>query len=608
MTAGMGVSTLNQAPPMISTRRCEAVTDFSRLEQFSSDWDRLWRADPKAEIFQSFSWARAWWRSYGHKVTLYTLVVFEAAEVIGILPLIKHGDVVGFLGNTQTDYCDILCEDGRAVDVLAAGIQRLLASTDWKRCVLRHLKLESRIVSHWVSLSPDLRSSLQIVPARESHTILLDRDRDVLFPLLTKHHTRRRLNKLRKSGSLTFRHIESKSEAQIQLDHFLKHQIRRRTLAGKSSAAAVPEFQQFLRALVNELDLQKELRFGVLELDSQPLAWHISFHVNGKLVLYQQAFDVDAWDYTPGEVLIHHLLVYVRQNVSREFDLTHGNEPFKDRFTTHTGKTFSIYLDRHCVAGKIRRICRLALHPLTRLANALQQSAKRHDKTVRAFRLIRLWVLGALNRGRYYQHKGLLLDWGRQTALRLFRHSPLSKECLRVFVLADNAATANVHCASSQLSVTEGRCGDLVDLARENPQIIVPFELPQYRRRIKRGAKLYLVRQASEIIVAAWVATGWPEEALPLEDCDRDFARDLMLIYDLWIVGDAVGTFAYRELLRELTIAAKENRMSLGLCTDVESGYLYAEIVRKGFHEAYRLDRSGSERRFRLTPLGANPG
>ena len=51
------------------------MSDFARLEELSADWDRLWRADPVGEIFQTFAWHRAWWRAYRGEVDLCCVVV-----------------------------------------------------------------------------------------------------------------------------------------------------------------------------------------------------------------------------------------------------------------------------------------------------------------------------------------------------------------------------------------------------------------------------------------------------------------------------------------------------------------------------------------------------
>lgn len=270
----------NHAP----AERCEVVTDFHHLEELWSEWAHLWASDPRAEIFQTPEWARAWWRSFGRRYTVCSLVVFAADEVVGIVPLVKRDNVMQFLGTPEVDYADILCDEQRAAEVLAVALKTLCESvTGWNECVFQHLSRYSRVFRYYRELPREIRARLRCVPAERYQTIILGEQRDAVFnSLLRKHHTRRRQNKLQKAGRVRFRHLETMQEVEPYLTAFFRHHVRRHALVGRRSACATPEFCQFIRALIQELAPEGWVRFGVLELDSRPLAWHLGFQVNGK--------------------------------------------------------------------------------------------------------------------------------------------------------------------------------------------------------------------------------------------------------------------------------------------------------------------------------------
>jgi CelD/BcsL family acetyltransferase involved in cellulose biosynthesis len=548
-----------------STLRCELITNFSRLQELSADWERLWRADPEAEIFQSFAWACAWWRCYGGKVGLRSLAVFERERVIGIVPLVQDGDRLFFLAGTQADYCDILCEDGRAAEVFAAALRTLLQLPGWKECALRNLKVGGRVFKQLARLPKKLRQHLQTTPGEDCHTIVIDGNRDALVSLLGKKHTKRRLNKLRKAGTVTFRHIETKAEAQAELSDFFRHQMRSRALAGKESSA--PEFNKFLRNLVDELDLTKELRFGVLALNGRPLAWHFSFHVNGKWAFYQQTFDVDAGDYSPGEVLIHKLLLYAQENVTREFDFGPGDEPFKDRFMTDTQETYSLYVEPAGIQGQGRRALRAGAVPCLRLGRRVQRLAKRHDETLHRFRSIRLWASGVQARIRYHRHKKTLVAWAVKAVVRPVRSMRFGGAQIDLFLVGNSVkgeATSLALVSTSNLSAREGGVGDLVDLALQHPEILVPSELGRYRQRLKQGDRVYLVRQGEEVVLAGWTTTRKPDDVLGSKTSLRVSGNaPLMLLYECLAVSDVVEKVHYRQLLCAVSTEAKKKQLVL---------------------------------------------
>jgi CelD/BcsL family acetyltransferase involved in cellulose biosynthesis len=548
-----------------STLGCELITTFSRLQELSADWDRLWRADPEAEIFQSFAWACAWWRCYGGKVELLSLAVLEGQRVIGIVPLVKDRDRIFFLAGMQADYCDILCESGRAAEVFVAALNTLLQLPGWKECVLRNLKVGGRISKQLTALPKKLRQHLQITPGGDCHTIMIEGNRDVLGSLLGKKHTKRRLNKLRKAGTLTFHHIETKAEAQAQLSDFFRHQMRSRALAGKRSSA--PEFNMFLRNLVEELDLTKELRFGVLALNGRPLAWHFSFHVNGKWVFYQQTFDVDAGDYSPGEVLIHKLLHYAQENVTREFDFGRGDEPFKDRFITDTQETYSLCIEPAGIQGQVRRVLRASAVPYLRLGRRAQRLAKRHDETLHRFRSIRLWASGVQARIRYHRHQRTLIAWAVKAVARPVRSVRFGRAQIDLFPVGNhvNIEAAGVGLVSSpHLNAREGGVGDLVDIALRHPEILVPSELGRYRQRLKKGDRVYVVCQGEEVVLAGWTTTRRPEDIRALKTNQRVFGNaPLMLLYECLAVSSAVEDVHYRQLLCRVSTEAQKKQLVL---------------------------------------------
>jgi CelD/BcsL family acetyltransferase involved in cellulose biosynthesis len=375
-----------------SSVRCEVVSDFHRLQELSQDWTRLWQSDPQAEVFQTPEWAFAWWSTFGHDFTLCSLVVFADEQVVGIVPLVKRGGVIQFLGTPEADYADIICEDEWTEQVLAVAFQTLRQSvSDWNECVWQHLSKDSRVMRHYPALPRQALGTLQCLPSESYQTILLCEDsRSVLGSLLRKKHTRRRQNKLRKAGQVRFRNVHAQEGMQY-LDEFFDHHVRRHAALGRRSLYAAPDARQFIRTLFTSLG--SVVRFGVLELDGRPLAWHLGFEVNGKFLLYQHTFDLEASRYTPGEVLLWNLFEYAQDHVAREFDFGSGSEPYKNRFANYSRETFSLFIEPLGWSGRRRAVGRkLQSYVLPRFRE-VQQLAKSSRTVMRAFRSVRTWGL-----------------------------------------------------------------------------------------------------------------------------------------------------------------------------------------------------------------------
>jgi len=264
---------------------------------------------------------------------------------------------------------------------------------------------------HYRALPRQLLGNLHCVPTESYQTILLKDNRDAVFSsLLGKKHTRRRRNKLQKAGQLQFRDIQTQQAAETCLNDFFRHHVRRHAAIGRQSVYVAPESCQFVRTLFEKLG--PAARFGVLELDGRPLAWHFGFQVNGKFLLYQHTFDLDASEYTPGELLLWNLFEYARDHVAREFDFGKGSEPYKSRFSNHSRETFSLFAEPVGLNGRARGLVRRLQAHLLPYVLETKQIAKSHRPTLRAFRSIRKWVLSKHGGARKSEENGALVNDG----------------------------------------------------------------------------------------------------------------------------------------------------------------------------------------------------
>jgi CelD/BcsL family acetyltransferase involved in cellulose biosynthesis len=588
--------------------RCEVVGDFSGLEKVSSDWERLWQADPRAEIFQTFAWARAWWQSYGHDFTICSLVVFEGDKVVGILPLVKRGDIIEFLGIPEADYADMLCEEGRELEVLTAALRALFQSVkQWDECILQHLAKDGRMLRHFHELPRDLSRRLQLVPADGYQTIFLQENREQIFnSLLGKHHTRRRQNKLKKAGRVTLRGLVTKSEVEEHLNYFFLHHIRRCALLGRESSCARAENRQFLRAIVEEFDPNGRLRFEVLELDGRPFAWHFSFLVNGKFLLYQHTFDLDSWDYAPGEVLLSNLLQFAQENVAREFDFGSGDEAYKGRFAKHTRETFSVYVEPAGFGGQLRGLLRAGQASFYPAVTHLKQKAKAHSSTFRLLRSIRISIMGAMNRIRQAKKDGALLKYGLHRTAQVFRSLVWGKEELHMFpweTLVGTDGRPSIDSPSkNELEIKSGKFGDLVDLTSERPDAVVASELPGFRQRLKKGDRIYIGRKSAQVALFAWTSTSNADDLTgKLSDASRP-NRPALVMYGSWI-APGLSNDAYRQLLSVLRIEAASKKLDLLIRLGGDQETFRRELEHQGFLPQYCIARYSFLHWFRWTRL-----
>jgi len=508
-----------------SSMWCELVTDFSRLEELSPAWQRWTRENPHASIFQQWGWARAFWKAYGNSVSLCSLALHQNERTVGILPLVQRGQTIEFLGSPESDYNDLLCEDGYAAPVLEGALEFMLGLQRpfrWKYAVLEKVPEHSRIVRSIPAMSPEIRRHLQLVFRCPSPTIVIGQDRaEALSALINKEQLKRYHKKLQKLGSLAFRHFETRKEALEHLDRFFHQHITRWAMNGVRSQFLQTEARTFYEALIDEFDLNKQLRFGALELDSRPIAYHFGFQANGTLTWYKPAFDVNYWEYCPGDALLRSLLTYVRDAALGEFDFTLGDEPFKYRFANHVRKNHILYVERQPahIGSQCRAVVRNAQHIIRQKpewkAGLKSRIRSLHDFVVHVRRMTR----------------GETLLKHCQNGLRTAYRWMWSRDEVLFY-----ASLGRTSIAAPEVQIVPATLDDVASLSVEFGYFLSAAKLQEYRRLLKQGDRPFIARGQRGEAFVLWL--GWRSEIAVREvgsDCSLPLAEPALVIGECWM-------------------------------------------------------------------------
>ncbi|MET9252391.1 GNAT family N-acetyltransferase [Streptomyces sp. NPDC048182] len=101
----------------------ELVTEEAEFAALAPDWQRLYRSCATATPFQSHAWLHSWWLSYGGRGALRVLLARAGGELVGAAPLMRVRRPVPALvplGGAISDYGDVLLDDSRGADAVAA--------------------------------------------------------------------------------------------------------------------------------------------------------------------------------------------------------------------------------------------------------------------------------------------------------------------------------------------------------------------------------------------------------------------------------------------------------------------------------------------------------
>jgi CelD/BcsL family acetyltransferase involved in cellulose biosynthesis len=565
-------NTILDAPPQQPETWCEIVTDFRKLEQLWSAWQRHARHNQRTEIFQHLGWVRAFWKAYGDGLSVYSPVVHQQGLVIGVLPLVRGRDVVEFLGMPDSDYNDLLCNESDAPVALEATLSSLLQSpADWKSCILDNLPSDSQIVRHLGALPPRLRSHLQLVFRDVAPRIVQGETRETLNAICRKgQHPCYR--KLQKFGRLTFRHLETREEAREHLPVLFDQHITRWAMSAQRSAFLQPEVRTLYEALIEELNPQTELRFGVLELNSEPIAYHLGFQVKGKFTLYKPAFSIRYWDYSPGDILLRSLFQYAREVGVEEFDFSIGDESYKYRYANQVKQNYTLYVERHParVGSCLNALARHGKHIV------------RQKPTMRRVAKIAIQRLNAIiSHTSRLGHGGLLRRYTE--VLRTVFHKIIWRrdETLVLSGCADSAgAVPGVEIIPANLDI-------LARLSLRYPEVLTEKKLRDCRARLKNGDLVLLARREDEEDTVLWLHMS---SGIFIPDLASDLkfplATPVIVVCEIWTPPYFRPGNVSSEVLRALM---KHSEHELWICCLRRQRSLLQVLENAGFQKRYSV-------------------
>ncbi|HXA75814.1 MAG TPA: GNAT family N-acetyltransferase [Candidatus Acidoferrales bacterium] len=574
---------------MAGALHCQILSRFAELEAVASEWDRLWASNPRRQIFNRFSWIRAWWQGYGRTLSLCTPVALRDGKVVGILPLVRQEAQLRFLGEPGSDYNDVLCEGAETPRILEALLDALCGMPGklWRTATLENVPEHSLLLTHMSDLPGRWQRRFATTPGHLCPTVVLDEENReaTLRAILDQKEPRQHETKLQKLGKLTFRHIEDREEVRRHLPLFFEQHIQRWAMtADGDSRFRGEQSRVFYEALVEELDPRNDLRFAVMEIDGRPIAYHFGFQLDGKFIHYKPTFDINLWKESPGQVMNRSLFSYAKSVGVREFDFTIGNEVYKSRFANQSRRNFTVRLYRP--------------GPRNFAARKLSLLRQRFDKGQRPFALLktlRSTVRSVLKRARGLERRGGPLTLFGKALVATFRTVLFASD--RVFLFSseqgDPSELDTAPCPpDSSLGLVAATLGDLANCSVAEPEPLDRSQLQAARGRLKKGDVPYVTYAGNKLVCLAWIGTR--NNLSPLEvdlNCQVPLPRPAAVIYDLWFPASLREKADPRMLRAMVSLSHRKGLDAWIYCNDGDV-VLRKSIEAAGFLMRYRVERT----------------
>jgi CelD/BcsL family acetyltransferase involved in cellulose biosynthesis len=319
---------------------------FESLVEFKDAWNQILEESISQVPFLAFEYLQAWWETRGggewpQDSELVIVTATENDQLIGVAPFFFANNLDGkpalmFVGAIEvSDFLDFLVRPAN-LDEFVAGLLDFIDISDvlppWEVLDLHNILEDSPSLSVLAAEAQRRGWNHQQVRLQPSPFIPLPGDFDTYLAQIDKkqrHEIRRKLRNVEQSLVVPDYSIVADAES-----------LTAETQAFIDMMAQDPSKKAFLTdAMVEHLHKTAQVAFdngwlhlSFFTLDGNKAAGNFSFIYNKRLWLYNSAWEWDYREFSPGWVLLTHLLQWATENGIEEFDFMRGDETYKYKF------------------------------------------------------------------------------------------------------------------------------------------------------------------------------------------------------------------------------------------------------------------------------------
>lgn len=153
----------------------------------------------------------------------------------------------------------------------------------------------------------------------------------------------RQRRRLAEIGKLTFKIAETDGERRQLLDVMMRYKRRRYLETRGVDSFARPGYPAYYQEMTNRLGGSGAVHLSALVLDGTPLAVHWGIATPRRYYYLMPAYAGGEWPkYSPGSLLMEHLIDWCRRQGMTTFDLGVGDEPYKLKIAHETVPLFAL--------------------------------------------------------------------------------------------------------------------------------------------------------------------------------------------------------------------------------------------------------------------------
>jgi CelD/BcsL family acetyltransferase involved in cellulose biosynthesis len=321
------------------------ITTEAAWAELKTEWDALLKRSITQVPFLLWDYQSAWWQTKGggewpaESSQLAIIIALDENTIVGIAPLFASEKAdqpraLRFIGQVEVcDYLDLIVTP----EVLGCFTNELLAFIG-QDPTLKGLTVQldnvledspsmaalkaAAVKQNWTYQDEILQPSPYIPtpPDWEQYLAGLDKKQ--------RHEIRRKLRNASTQHDSSWYFMQHGEKCQQEMESFLEMM---RNEPDKDTFLN-PLMVDFMQAVAETACQNEFLQLSFLIMDGEKAGAYLSFINQKKLLVYNSAWNPKFSQFSPGWVLLSHLIQWAIENGFSEVDMMRGNEGYKYKF------------------------------------------------------------------------------------------------------------------------------------------------------------------------------------------------------------------------------------------------------------------------------------
>ncbi|NMC85124.1 MAG: GNAT family N-acetyltransferase [Anaerolineaceae bacterium] len=333
-------------------------TEFS--EEIKTEWNAFVNNGVSHVPFLRYEYLKDWWSTRGggewpQEAQLAIIVARENERLIGIAPCFiaphEGHKALLLLGSIEiSDYLDLLIRPqdlSRFSEGLIEYARTTLAAQHGLQTVDFYNLIDSSPSVHALpEAAANQQLSCDVTPLQRCPYIPLSGNWEEYLNGIDKkqrHEIRRKMRRALELVPAADWYIASDP---ARIDTEIEDFLRLMAYDAEKEAFLTPAMREQMALSMREAFNNGLLQLAFLTIGEEKAAAYLNFDYSNRIWVYNSGLNPNFSEYSPGWVLLAHLIKWANENNRFEFDFMRGNEEYKYRFGAidHTVQRVTIYL------------------------------------------------------------------------------------------------------------------------------------------------------------------------------------------------------------------------------------------------------------------------